>query len=350
MTDCRQLCTELGIDENLARDFLLREHKEPGSALATNWYVRLVVGFGAWVTAIAVISLGVAIISLIEPRHPMVVMIVLGFVYLATGLSLLRITSGGIFTAQLGAAIAAAGVALSMFGSFAEWSRSWPAFMLGLAATAIIIMTTPNRTLQFLAALLTAVFFTSTLVDSEIPYFLAVAALAGALGVLLFLRPPERDLHALGIVLLLVFPIFDLLYGTAASIGLYEQTIEAGSWLAKSLGIALFLSLAAIHWKRTNTGKVRTRLIVFAAVAIIVSMLLPPGGAAALTVMMLAFVLGSRPLALLGTLLQASYIWRFYYDMDVSLLVKSEVLMAAGAALVLAWWLMTRRSRGGLRS
>jgi uncharacterized membrane protein len=90
-------------------------------------------------------------------------------------------------------------------------------------------------------------------------------------------------------------------------------------------------------------------LSVFAVAAIAVGMLLPPGGAAALMILMLAFVLGSRPLALLGVLLQINYIWRFYYDMEVTLLVKSGILVAVGAVLVLAWWLMMRRSPEGAR-
>jgi uncharacterized membrane protein len=76
---------------------------------------------------------------------------------------------------------------------------------------------------------------------------------------------------------------------------------------------------------------------------------LPPGGSAALVIMMLAFVIGSRPLALLGTLVQIYYIWRFYYDMDVTLLIKSGMLFAVGVVLLLAWWLMIRRSPEGVR-
>ena len=347
MSDRRQFCTELGIDESRAQEVLLREHRELTSTLTMPWYVRLVVGLGAWVTAIAVISLGAAIIMLIEAKQPMFLMIALGIANFVVGLLILRIDRKSVFMAQLGAAIAAAGVAMTTFGIVGEQSRAWPAFLAGLVMTATVVFTTSNRTLQFLVGLLTAILFVFTLIDSKVPYFLTVAALAGPAGMALILRPFERDLRPLAIVLLLVFPIFSWFYIFSAPAGLYAQTTEPGAWLAKSMNIALFLSLAAIHWKQTTAVGARTRLGIFAVVAVIVGLLLPPGGAAALTILMLAFVLGSRPLALLGTLLQASYIWRFYYDMEVTLLIKSQVLMAVGAALVIAWWLMTRRAAEG---
>jgi uncharacterized membrane protein len=65
--------------------------------------------------------------------------------------------------------------------------------------------------------------------------------------------------------------------------------------------------------------------------------------------MMLAFVLGSRPLALLGTLLQIHYILRFYYDLEITLLAKSGILVAVGAVLLMAWWLVLRRTPEGVR-
>jgi uncharacterized membrane protein len=349
MTDLRQFCVEFGIDEDLARRSLARERGELTSALAMPWYVRLVVGFGAWVTAIVAIALGVAIIFLIETEHGTVLLIALGAAYLAAGLFLLRIAGSGVFITQLGTAIAAAGVAMMTFGVMFEWSKTWSAFLVSLVATAVIVVTTANRTLQFLAALLTAVLFTMTLTDSDVPYFLAIAALAGPAGMVLLLWPLQRDLHPLAVVLLLVFPIFDWFYRDAVAFGIYEQTVAAGGWLAKSLNIGLLLSLAALHWQRVATVDARTRLSVFAVAAIAVGMLLPPGGAAALMILMLAFVLGSRPLALLGVLLQINYIWRFYYDMEVTLLVKSGILVAVGAVLVLAWWLMMRRSPEGAR-
>jgi hypothetical protein len=349
MVDLKQFCAEVGIDEDRAFEALAQERGEVTSALAMPWYVRLVVGVGAWVTAIAAIALGVAIISLSGSDSFETMLIMLGVVYLVLGLFLLRIAKSGVFATQLGAAISAAGVAMIAAGTFFSF-EVLPALLVCIVLTTVIIIMTPNRTLQFLAALLTAGFFVSALIDLGIPYYLGIVALAGPAGMVLILRPFQRDLRPMAVVLLLVFPIFDWFYVDVASFAYYEQTVATGGWFAKALNIGLFLSLVAIHWRRAAISDVRTRLSVFAVAAIVVGLLLPPGGAAALMILMFAFVLGSRPLALLGILLQINYIWRFYYDMEVTLLIKSGILVAVGAALVLASWLMMRRSPEGGQS
>lgn len=348
-----RFCAELGIDEDRAREVLAEERGKLTSALATPWYVRLVVGAGAWVTAIAAIALGVAIVFLIKPNSPEILLFVLGAAYIGAGLLLLRKAERSVFASQLGAAIAAAGTAMIAAATLFEFEgRPWPAFLASAAVTAIIVFTTANRTLEFLASLLTAIFFVVAILnplgDFHVPYYRDIIALSGIGGVILMLSPPRRDLRPIAVVLLLVFPIFDwfsadyfFMFGASAS--------TAGGLLAKLLYIGLFLWLAAIHWQRVAAPDVRTRLMVFGVAAVIVGLLLPAGGTAALMIMMLAFVLGSRPLALLGTLLEINYIWRFYYDIEVTLLVKSGILVAVGAALLIAWWLMMRRVADGAR-
>lgn len=118
----------------------------------------------------------------------------------------------------------------------------------------------------------------------------------------------------------------------------------AGGWIARIIYVAVFLWLAYIHWQRVSDEAARYRLSIFVAAAVAVGLLLPPGGSASLVIIMLAFTLGSRPLALLGVLLQILYIWRFYYDMQVTLLTKSGVMFAVGVVLIVAWWFMQRRT------
>ena len=86
-------------------------------------------------------------------------------------------------------------------------------------------------------------------------------------------------------------------------------------------------------------------MIVVVIAAILLSILLPPGGSAALVIMMTAFVLGSHLLAGIGILLQLQFIMRFYYDLQMSLLDKSLLLIGVGAVLTIAWWFI-ERSRG----
>jgi hypothetical protein len=347
MIELREFCASLQLDENRAREALMSERGEETSALVMPWYVRLVVGVAAWITALVATGLGAAILFIALETDSGIAISTLGAVYFGTGLLLLRVPGSGIFLAQLGLAIAAAGVALIALGAGFETEEIWPATVASAVLTAMIIAITPNRTLQFLSALLTAVLFCVTLSDLEVPYYLDLVSLGGLAGVALMLRPPQRDLQPLAVVLLLMFPTVAI-FGPD-TIGWLIKPGAGVGWFAKTLHIGLFLWLVFVHWQRATMPEARERLMPFAVAAVLVCMLLPPGSSAALVIMMLAFVLGSRPLALLGTLLQIHYIWRFYYDLEITLLAKSGILAAVGVVLLAAWWLMLRRTPEGVR-
>ena len=49
-------------------------------------------------------------------------------------------------------------------------------------------------------------------------------------------------------------------------------------------------------------------------------------------------------------MLQAQFIFRYYYSLEMTLLNKSFLFMAVGIALLIAWWLAQRNepSRAGV--
>jgi hypothetical protein len=345
VADLEQLCAALGLDRDRVAAALHRERAAETSALSMPWFARLVVGVGAWVTALSAIGVGTAFMALLGTDVEGMLSL-FGVVFMALGLWVLRKEGVGIFAGQLGTATAAAGVALIAAGIGMETREAWIAALAASAVTAIIIVATPKRTLQFLSALLAAVLIAISLVQDKIAWYLDFASLAGVAGVLLTLRPPQRDLQPTATVLLLLFPVLGIF--ASLDMSMYMEAPPAGGWFARVLHIGLFAWLASLHWARTEEVG-RTRLIYFAPLAAIVCLVLPAGGSAALVIMMLAFVIGSRPLALLGTLLQIHYLWRFYYDMELTLLVKSGVLTATGVVILVVWWLMHRQAESELR-
>ena len=348
MIELRQLCAELGIDEALAREALQRESNEQTSGFAAPWYVRLVVGIGAWITAIVAIALGGAILYFAGISSAIGVwLIVLGIIYVGLGSQLVRKGGRAIFSLHLGIALSAAGIAMTATGAGIESEGLAAAFLASLALTVAVVVLTPNRTLQFLASALTAVLFVATLVVEDVPFYIDIIAVAAPAGAFLMLRPFSRDLQPTATVLLLILPVFSIV--TPLGLGGLGQLGTEGGWFAQAINIAMFLFLVAIHWSRAETADARSRLRLFAVAAVVVGVLLPPGGSAALAIMMLAFVLASRPLALLGVVLQIYYLWRFYYVLEMTLLTKSVLLMAVGAVLLVLWWLSVRRSPEGLR-
>lgn len=341
MTELQRFCTEFKIGEVDAERTLLLARREEGSALAVPWYARMVVGIGAWITAIIAVFLGGMILVALGAEDYDSGALVMGIIYLGFGLWWLRNTEGRLYATQLGVAVCAAGSALIALGVGLVTEDLWATTLASAAMTALIITTTSQRTLQFLAALLTAVLFIGALLEQNIPFYFDIVAIAGPVGVALLLWPPKRDMEPTAVALLLLLPVFAIFGGVDT---MFWQVSKAGGWFAKVLHIVIFLWLVVLHGQRISTTDVRTRLTIFAIAAVVVSVLLPPGGSAALVILMLGFVLGSRGLALCGVLLQIHYIWRFYYDMDLTLLAKSGMLIAVGIVLLITWWLMQRHT------
>jgi len=71
--------------------------------------------------------------------------------------------------------------------------------------------------------------------------------------------------------------------------------------------------------------------------------LLPFGGASALLLILAGYSLGSRSLAIVGVLFQIYFLYMFYYDLTLSLGVKSYVLLITGLVFLGVWVLANGR-------
>jgi len=308
------------------------------------WYVRLVVGVGAWITAVVLMFLGGAIVFVALEFETGGALAFIGAAYLWVGLWVIRRPERGIFANQLGLATAAAGAALVSGGFAAEAEEVWVGVPIAVAVAAAIFMVSSNRILQFLVSALAAGFFVATLVIERTPYALDIVALATPVGLYLMLRPPERDIAPAAIVLLLLFPLYSIFIVPDAY---WVRDIQMGGWIARGIHMALFLWLVSLHWKQRANHGLNQGAIAFIVAALLVCLLLPPGGSAALLIMTYAYVVGSTPFATLGVVLQAQYLIRYYYSLEMTLLNKSILLMAVGAILLVAWWLAERGRKQG---
>ena len=141
------------------------------------------------------------------------------------------------------------------------------------------------------------------------------------------------------VALLLTFPVVAIL---AMGRFLWLDELKQGALFAQILHIVLFLGLVYLHWRRSGDGGANWQVLAFAVAAVLVCLLLPPGGSAAMLILMLSFVIGSRPFAFLGAALQSQFIARYYYSLEMNLLDKSLLLMGVGGVLLILWWLARR--------
>ena len=90
----------------------------------------------------------------------------------------------------------------------------------------------------------------------------------------------------------------------------------------------------------------RMPLSAIAAVGVVAAVLLPPEASAALIILLVATAIGSWRWAAGGALLEALFLFRFYYELEQTLLAKSGLLTLVGAALLGAYLLLARKPGG----
>ncbi len=336
MSDLSAFCAEFGIDETAAAKALER----PDGESASPWYVRAFLALGAWVTAIAIVAFFAVFIGLVLDSGDgfEAVLTVLGMACFATGLGMLARQAGGEFRKSFATALAAAGAAMSIAGVAFVTEDIWVSVFASLVLAGFVIAWAPGVILQLLVSGLAAGLIAAALVYDQVPYFLDFAALLLVAGVLLWVRPPQVEMRPTAFALLLAEPALSIFVRFG-----YWSDVPPGGWVALAVHAALFIWLISILWRHTGIRADRMKLGVFAVAAVAVAVLLPPGGSDALVILTLAFVVGSKPLGLLGALLQAHFLLQFYYDLAISLLNKSLLLTAVGLVVLVCWWLIAGR-------
>jgi hypothetical protein len=338
MTLLSTFCARTGIDESAAR----RALETRAARDVSPWYVQTVLGIGAWISAIAALFfIGIAMDLVLGIDEPNPAFAVVGAVVFGAGLWLLHRQPEGAFAAHAAAAFATAGTLLAAAGIGMPEHRLWVAAVATLPFAAAAIWQQRSLLLQFLIVSIALTLGMLALWEHWDDRIADLSAFLIPFGVALLLYPPRLDLRPTAFALLIVPMLLDI---TAS--GFDGRTLWFG-WPAKGVMLVVFALLFAINWRRVTDRQ--ARLLALAAVAAaVVALLLPAGASAAAVLLVLAYTVGSRTLAVLGTLTGLYFIWRFYWDMEETLLTKSIILMSAGAVLLLCYGLLfgAQRERG----
>ncbi len=341
MMQLDQLCTNFGIDPAAARKALenagvANDHDHP-------WYVQLMLAIGSWVTALLLIAFCGFFINLVlgldgDSFAP--VMAVAGMIFFAVAFAMLRRREAGVFSAHFATALAAAGQGMVAVGIGIHFEAPWAAALASAPFAVLIASTIDNRMLQGLSSTWVVVLVFVALFEKDFPFILEVAALGVAAGVFLHLYPPRRDLAPTAGVLLLVGPLLSIMFDFQGELDI--SAVAASGWIAQLIFVALIVFLLHALWRHAGDRSGQVELAVFAAAAVAVAIILPPGAGAALVILVLAFSLGARVLALMGVLLEIYFLWKFYYDLNMTLLHKSFMLAGVGIVLLSLWGVLAR--------
>ena len=333
--DLDAFCREFGIDAERARAALAEGTGRRDMA------VEAMLGLGAWLTAIAaVVLVGVILFLVLNVDDDWLgpVAIIIGLAGFAAALSVRRRRGAGAFLRQLATATGLAGGALVGAGAVGVTHETLPAAVATAVLTAAAAGWSRDAALQFLLAALTVAVAIPGLSDVGFAYRLELGAVVTALGVALQLRPPALDLRPVAAVALVTVP----------SISLWMDWPPSGfAWGARAIHAALILWISFELWSGMGRPPAhRVPLAAVAAVGTIAAILLPPEASAALIILLLAAAIGSWRWAAAGALLEALFLFRFYYGLEQTLLAKSGLLVAVGAALLGAYVLLARKTEG----
>jgi len=335
MTDVRELCAHLALDDSAIREALAADGERRAQEMP--WYVKGVLGIAAWIASVLVVAFGMFLAASLfaswEDADPF---ILIGLVFLAVGIWMLR-RAKSFFQEQLSTAIALAGIGLAgcAVALLADHLTVAALAVSGLAALGIAL--TRDGIFQALSGTLAVSFVLVALLDTNIPALPLWLALPLPTGCWLLTSPPLRkDLRPLAVVLLFAAPL--ALLWTDPGLGLATpQAQDWVPWLARLTGIA---TACYILWAGVRPARSRAILMV---AALLIGIVLPPAGSAGLAILALAFVMGSRLLAVGGIIVTGYVLTAFYYDLGTTLLMKSGMLVLAGCVLTGAWFLLGRK-------
>jgi hypothetical protein len=332
VTQLAAFCARTGIDEAAARQAL--------GARATHesapWYMHVVLGIGAWITAIvALFFAGVVMDLVFGIDEPNLAVAIIGAIVFAASLWLLHHRPEGAFASHAAVAFATAGTLLAAAGVGMPERSVWLAAAATLPFAAAAIRQQRSLLLQFLIVSIALALGILGMWDHWDDPITGLPALFAPVGVVLLLYPPRRDVRPTAFALLVVPLLLDT---AAASLGV--KLMLWFGWPARGLLLAVFAFLFAVTWRRLVDRQARMLALAAGVALAVVTFLLPVGASAVLVLLTLAYILGSRTLAAIGALMEIYFIWSFYWDLDGTLLTKSIVLMSAGAVLLLCYGLL----------
>ncbi len=234
-------------------------------------------------------------------------------------------------------AIAALGILTNGNGIF---------ILVAAALSAVTMVCVRDRILECLMAigLVSCLLYAVAKYDIPAPYILVSLFCTG--GAVIGLTQPigRRVFSAAGSAFLIALPIIggSLVHISKRSdIMAMPGTVEHMAAIGIML-IAIWWINRRLAWGTLRWAEFRPPLLILAPL-IIAGAMMPLGGIFALMTLLIGYMLGSRTLAFIGALMQIYFLTMFYFDLQITLLNKSIILMVSGALFALIWAFLYRR-------
>ncbi|HBP42009.1 MAG: DUF4401 domain-containing protein [Vreelandella alkaliphila] len=339
MSTLKQRLTQAGIALN-----------EPSSTtpLESPWFVRVLQAFSGWLAALFLLGfIATAVVFVLESS---VASLVVGSLLIGGAFALLRAARSDVLE-HMALAFSLAGQLLVAWPAVEMWGVSASLWWVLLALQCSLALIMPSQVHRSMSAFLASLALTMALAANGLaPVAIGMVVLVLTLLWLNECRWPGRigAVQAWGAGLLMGVLV---LQGQAYSnqlAWLYDSDAQwfdpwLASWLSTAL-VALAL-VCVIHqaFRQHSQPAIVQRLVIYGAVALVaVVSVYMPGLGAGVTVLLLGFTLGHRVLMGSGILLLLMAASNYYYWLEVTLLMKSLMLLAMGALLLSIRWGLKR--------
>lgn len=326
----------------------LVQGEPPAVPLESPWYVRLMLGFAGWIAALFLLGFVAAALSWVVDNEG--ASIGTGLLLCAVAWLLFRKLGGNDFAAQFALAISFAGQALfvvgvyGLYGSQGEPAGPWLWLALLQAVLLAVMPNAVHRLWSGFAAAGSLYLALHALHAGFLapPLMLAAAAWAWLVEFRWPRAAPALRPAAYGLVLALI--MVELAAGLVApGIGFDPEPRDRRLW-SQAINGAVLLAVVWVLLRRSGArwpGRAFLAVLAGTLLTVLVS-LEAPGIAAGLCILLLGHAHGNGVLTGLGGAALLLYAGGYYYELDTTLLVKSQVMAATGAVLLALRWILLR--------
>ncbi|MDH4109115.1 MAG: DUF4401 domain-containing protein [Gammaproteobacteria bacterium] len=322
------------------------------------WYVRTMVGFGAWLASLLLVGFIASFGFAVEGSH-----VVIGLA-LAAGSVFLRRRYETDFYVQSALAVSLAGQLMFALGvaELLDWDQPEAIVLAMLSLAALMFVAFPDRIHRVLMVLIVSGSFVVLVYLWKFNWLVPVLGpfFAAALVVLQSTQGSWYEADRGGLVRPLQSGLMLSSFGCLLLSAVYilpelhlRFVFYPRPWISTLLLGALLLYVAGDAWRSLLAADSKTgRITVYALlVGIAAAAWAAPGILLALVVALLGARSGNHVLAGAGVVFLAVFLAAFFYGIETTLLVKSMTLVATGIVILVARWLMLRSlfpSSGGL--
>jgi hypothetical protein len=319
------------------------------SASHTPWYVRVMLCIAGLIAAGFLLGfVGAGFAFIVQSKTASAA---LGFGLMTAAYALFRAAPRSDFGSMFALAISFAGQALFIYGFFGLFERgaSGTAYFLIAAIETALAIVMPNVIHRFASAYAAALALAFGLASTGMS-FIAAGLIGTAVAVVWLNEARLARWHAIavpigyGLTVAFIQMEGTILLGHELLMHMAGSTAPQRPWLGEALVTVNLIATIATLVKRAawRWSEARTVFSFVAVVAIGAASFKAPGVAGGLMIVVLGYANGNRVLAGLGVAALLFYVSAYYYQLDVTLLVKSGVLAATGAVLLAARWLMLK--------